>query len=85
VDVAEDRHLKVGFYGGQHGQSLGQPGAAEGIEGRPVGLVVGGFENIGDAKAVGDCLDFAADHQGAVGVFKDARPGDQGDGVAPAN
>jgi hypothetical protein len=93
VDVGEDgKSGRLGEAAEDPG-ALDQAGAAEAVDGGPVGLVVGGLEDVGNGEVGGDALDcvchladvgFALDNARAgdeeeLGVAVDAADGDIGD------
>lgn len=77
MDVGENRHLQFLLDGCEDFKSLIETRSAEGIEEGTVCLVIRGFENVLDAEAFADFLDFTADHQCAVISFNDAGTCDQ--------
>jgi hypothetical protein len=77
VDIGEDRQPRALLYGGQNAQALYELRAAERGNGGAVGLVVRGFEDVGDFQIGGDGGDFFG-HAGGVGFgFDHAGAGDQ--------
>src|SRR5258708_7206969 len=66
------------------GEVFGEAGAAKGFDGRAVGFVVGGFENVGDTGVAGDFCD-AFGHGAGVGFgFDDAWAGDEEERIVAA-
>jgi hypothetical protein len=82
VNVGEDRELQIGFDFAENAQAFGKAGAAEGLHGGSVGLVVGSLENVGHAAVGGNFGNFFSHFAGVGFVFNDAGSGYQEKRVA---
>ncbi len=77
VDVGEDGEAGGFGDGAEDAAAFGEAGAAEALDGGAVGLVVAGFEDVGDAEVGGDALD-GVGHGAGVGLgLDDAGAGDE--------
>jgi len=84
VDVGEDRNLEIGFNFAEDAKAFDQARAAEGFYRRSIGLVVGGFEDVGNLRVGGDFGD-ALGHGARVRFgFDDAGSGNEEERIAAA-
>ena len=77
VDVGEDRELQIGFDFSEDAQSFGQSRAAKGFYRGTIGLVVRGFEDVGDAAIGGNLGDTFSHGPRMRFGFDDARTGNE--------
>src|SRR6266700_3969870 len=82
--VRQDWQLQFLFDLAQNPQTLLQPGPAKRLQRRPVGLVVGGFEDVRESRIGCDLCDFLRHHPRVPFAFYHARPGDQKQWISSA-
>src|SRR2546425_5320836 len=82
--VRQDRQLQFLFDLAQNPQTLLQPGPAKRLQRRPVGLVVGGLEDVRKSRICCDLCDFLRHHPRVRFAFYHARPGDQKQWISSA-
>ena len=82
VDVRDDRHAELRADALQHREAVGEAGAAEGLAGGAVGLVVAGLEDVGDAQPRADFLQVPRDLEAQRLALNHAWPREQEEPLA---
>jgi hypothetical protein len=77
VDVGEDGEAVLLGDAAEDACAFSEAGAAEAVDGGAVGLVVAGFEDVGDAEVGGDALDGVGHAAGVRLGLDDAGAGDE--------
>ena len=84
VDVGEDGEVQVGFDFAEDAQAFGKSWTAKGFDGRTIGFVVGGFEDVRHAGIGGNFGDTFSHGTRVRFGFNDARAGNEKERIASA-